>query len=280
MSIGMKTISTRLLMVLLCSSLAQGLRAAVVDTVLVYSQSMKKDIPCVVIRPNDALESNKKYPVVYWLHGYSGNYRWWVKSFGSMKEGVDQYGIIAVCPDAGFSSWYLDSPIDSSYRYETFMANELVGYIDTHYPTLTNRMYRGITGASMGGHGAFFLALRHKDLYGAVGSMGGGLDFRPFPDSWDIKKRIGPKDSNPGNWERYTVINMLDSLKNGDLKIAFDCGASDFFIDVNRAVHTKLMAKNIDHDYAERPGAHTGNYWENSIYYHYLFFGRYFKTHR
>ncbi len=268
------------IVVLLFSGFTKEIHAAVVDTVMVYSHAMKKDVPCVVIRPQESNSVNKKYPVVYWLHGYSGNYRWWVKGFESIKESVDQYGIIAVCPDGGYSSWYFDSPLDTSFRYETFVSKELVSFIDEHYPTLVNRIYRGITGASMGGHGAFYLALRHKDLFGAVNSMGGGLDLRPFPDNWEIKKRIGPKDAYPENWDRYTVVNLLDSLKSGEMKIAFDCGSSDFFIGVNRAVNAKLIAKNIDHDYAERPGAHTGDYWGNSIYYHFLFFSRYFKTHK
>jgi len=251
--------------------------AAIVDTVMVYSNAMKKYIPCVVVKPNEATENGKQYSVVYLLHGYSGNYRNWVKDFPGVKESVDLYKMIIVCPDGGYGSWYFDSPIDSSFRYETFVADELITYVDFHYPTIADKAHRGISGLSMGGHGAFYLALKHKNLFGAVNSMSGGVDFRAFPDNWEIKKRIGTKKSNPENWEKYTVINMLDSLKNGELKIAFDCGVGDFFLEGNRAFNAKMTALKIDHDYTERPGEHKRAYWANAVYYHLLFFQLFFN---
>lgn len=251
--------------------------ASIVDTVYVYSNAMHKKIPCVVIKPSESTDTKTKFPVVYLLHGYSGNFRNWVKEFPGVKESVDLYKMMVVCPDGGFGSWYFDSPIDSNFKYETFVSSELITFIDAHYPTIADRAHRGISGLSMGGHGAFYLALKHKNTFGAVNSMSGGVDFRAFPDNWEIKKRIGSKETNPENWEKYTVINMIDSLKNGELKIAFDCGVSDFFIEGNRAFNAKMNALKIDHDYTERPGAHNRAYWANAVYYHLLFFHLFFN---
>jgi S-formylglutathione hydrolase FrmB len=180
-------------------------------------------------------------------------------------------------PDGGFNSWYLDSPVDSSYKYETFMTKELVPYIDDHYPTINNVSFRAITGLSMGGHGAFYLAIKHKDLFGAAGSICGGVDIRPFPNNWDMSKVLGSLSENKDNWDRNTVINMVDSLKNGELHLIFDCGSDDFFLEVNRALHIKLAANKVSHDYIERPGAHNAAYWRNSIDYQLLFFSKFFK---
>jgi len=70
----------------------------------------------------------------------------------------------------------------------------------------------------------------------------------------------------------------VDNLRNGDLKIIFDCGTSDFFLTVNRDLHQKLLDKKIDHDYIERPGGHNGQYWRNSIDLQILFFWKYFQA--
>jgi S-formylglutathione hydrolase FrmB len=250
-------------------------RAGRVDTIAVFSAGMKKDIKCVVISP-DSYNATKKFPVVYLLHGYSGSYRQWITLAPQLKDKADELQILIVCPDGGYGSWYFDSPVDSSFRYETFVSAELIYFIDHHYKTIADRNHRAITGLSMGGHGGLFLSIRHKDVFGNAGSISGGVDIRPFPNNWDLKQRLGDTTCCKQNWEKYTVINVADDLKNKDLHIIFDCGVDDFFIGVNRNLHRKLLDMKIDHDYIERPGAHTAAYWKNSIDYQLLFFRKAF----
>ena len=259
--------------------------AARVDTILVHSTAMNKDIKCVIIQPSTAKTNrhtsssdNPRLPVIYLLHGYSGNYAQWPSTAPQLQKEADAMNIVFVSPDGGYDSWYFDSPVDSSVRYETFISKELIPYIDTHYSTIPDRTHRAITGLSMGGHGALYLAIRHKDLFGAAGATSGGVDFRPFPDNWGIKKDLGNITENRNNWDANTVLSAVDNLSNGDLKIIFDCGTSDFFLTVNRNLHQKLLDKKIDHDYIERPGGHNGQYWKNSIDYQVLFFWKYFQT--
>jgi len=92
-----------------------------------------------------------------------------------------------------------------------------------------------------------------------------------------MKKQLGEKAQNEALWDEYTVINQLDKIKNGDLAIIVDCGYDDFFFAVNNALHDKLLAKGINHDYIVRPGRHDGQYWNNSIDYQILFFLKNFK---
>ena len=174
--------------------------AATVDTVQTFSPSMKKNIKAVVVRPDD-YASAKELPVVYLLHGYSGNYSDWVVKAKGFEKAADLYQLLIVCPDGGYGSWYWDSPVDSSFRYETYVATELVAFIDSRYKTIKDRGGRGITGLSMGGHGALYLAFRHQDVFGAAGSMSGGVDIRPFPNNWDMAKRLGTYASQPQSWE-------------------------------------------------------------------------------
>ncbi len=257
--------------------LSHSLFAAKVDTAVTYSQSMKKNIKAVVITP-DNYSKNTSYNVVYLLHGYSGNYADWVTKVPNIKNLSDQYNLILVCPDGNFGSWYFDSPVDSSWRYETYITKELIKYIDENYSTNQSRKGRAITGLSMGGHGAFYLAFRHQDIFGAAGSMSGGVDIRPFPLNWDLSKRLGSFKDHPENWEKNTDINLVHLLTPGSLAITFDCGISDFFYGVNKELHEKLLERNIPHDFTVRPGAHTWSYWANSIQYQMLFFNNYFHS--
>jgi S-formylglutathione hydrolase FrmB len=250
---------------------------AQVDTISVYSAAMHKDIRCVVIKPEGSPASGTAWSSVYLLHGHGGSYAQWPATAPQLPREATAFGILFICPDGGFDSWYFDSPIDSSIRYETFISKELVPFIDSHYPVSATREHRAITGLSMGGHGALYLAIRHKDLFGVAGATSGGVDFRPFPDNWGIKKDLGNINEHKDNWDANTVLTAVDNLHNGDLKIIFDCGTSDFFLTVNRNLHQKLLDKKIDHDYIERPGGHKGQYWKNSIDYQVLFFWKYFQ---
>jgi S-formylglutathione hydrolase FrmB len=266
-----------LLLVLFLFSLS-GIFAARVDTLRVESQVMKKTISNVVIVPDSYETATENLPVVYLLHGATGNYRDWITKVPAIKAYADQYQLMIVCPDGGFTSWYFDSPVDETMQYETYVSSELVQAIDQKYRTIASPEGRAITGLSMGGHGAFYLAFRHQDVWGAAGSMSGGLDIRPFPNNWDLAKRLGTYAENKANWEENTVINLVHLLDGQTLKLIFDCGVNDFFYDDNRRMHEKLLERNIPHEYTERPGAHNWEYWTNAVKYHILFFNDFFKN--
>ncbi len=255
--------------------LITGSKAAKVDTIAVRSQSMDKVIKTVVILPK-SYSDRTKYPVLYLLHGYSGNYSNWVNN-SSVAALADQYGYMIVCPDGGFGSWYWDVENDRNYQYETFVSKELIDYIDQHYATVKDRKGRAITGLSMGGHGALSLAIKHQDLYGAAGSTAGGVDFRPFPLNWEIKDRIGNYADSSQAWDDRAVINMVPKLVNNKLRLIVDCGKDDFFYPVNVAFHDKLMYHNINHTFVTSEGGHNWAYWSRSIVYQMAFFNDFFN---
>lgn len=248
--------------------------ASVLENRAIPSEAMHRDIPAVIVVPDSYAKSTEAYPVVYLLHGFGGNQSTW-PSITPLGELADRYNLIFVCPD-GKDSWYFDIPADPNYRYETFVSKEAVQFTDQAYRTIKAREGRAITGLSMGGHGAMYLALRHKDVFGAAGSTSGGLDIRPFPNNWNISQHIGTIEAHPEEWEARTVINNIADLKNGELALIIDCGLKDFFLQVNRNFHEALIKQGIDHDYIERPGMHNATYWKNSIQYQVLFFHRFF----
>ena len=106
-----------------------GLQAAQVDTLMVRSESMNKDIQVVAIRPDKAVKG-EKCPVIYLLHGHGGHAKTWIQVRPDLPEIADRDGIIFVCPDGNRDSWYWDSPVVPESRYETFISKELIEYTD------------------------------------------------------------------------------------------------------------------------------------------------------
>lgn len=266
----------RLLCVLLLLSAGRAF-AGKVDTLKLHSDVMNRDIPVVVITPErKGAAKDVRYPVVYLLHGAYGNERSWLEIKPQLPDIADEKGMIFVSM-AALNSWYFDSPVLKDFQYETFYTRTLVPWVDAHYNTVPSREGRAITGLSMGGHGALFLAMRHKDMFGACGSMSGGVDIRPFPQNWNIPDVLGEMSANKQSWDEHTVVGQLGRIKNGDLRITFDCGESDFFLEVNKDLHKRLLGLGIDHDFTTRPGGHTSQYWANSIDFHLLFFEKFFR---
>jgi S-formylglutathione hydrolase FrmB len=252
--------------------------AGTVDTVMVFSSSMNKEIPNLVIKPDSYSKKNKPYPTLFLLHGAGGDYTSWLTNVPELMNHVDIYDVIIICPDGAVTSWYFDSPIDGTMKYETYISKELVKYIDSQYKTVKDKKYRAITGLSMGGHGALYLSFLHQDIFGAAGSMSGGVDIRPFASEWGIELRLGPYSQYPDNWNKNTVTNMLHLLKVSSLRLIIDCGVDDFFYTINKKLHQDMVDNKIPHDYIERPGAHTWDYWRNAIKYQLLFFDDCFKN--
>lgn len=250
---------------------AQPAPASQEEAVRIPSTVMKRDIAAMVVLPNAyATEQARRFPTLYLLHGAGDNERSWLDRT-PLREMADKYGVIIITPATG-TSWYFDSPEDPNSQFETFVASELVTFMDSHYRTLTRRSARALAGNSMGGHGTMFLAARHKDSFGAAAPMSGGMDIRAsdprvgsFPNNWDIKRRLGPIQAHPERWDALTVINVVNDLKNGELAISIDCGTEDFFLGCNRALHAKLTAQGVVHDYAEHPGAHGWDYWKLAL---------------
>ena len=252
--------------------------ASRLDTLQVFSMSMQKSVPCLVIVPDRYTVQGEPYSVLYLLHGWSGHFGGWLRDAPQLQAHADAYNILIVCPDGGYDSWYFDSPVDSTVRYETHVAKEVPAYIDYYYHTKKDRKGRAIAGLSMGGHGALWLAGRHPEMFGAAGSMCGGLDLRPFrKNDWDLQGVLGNPIANWANWESHSVVNTIPWLKEAGLALIVDCGLNDFFLDVNRSMHRALMDANIPHEYTERPGEHNRAYWGNAVDYQILFFDKFFK---
>ncbi len=251
---------------------------AAIDTVSIYSGPMFKHVKCVVVTPTAYTGTDTRFPVVYLLHGYSGDYSNWVTKVPNMQQLADENQLMIVCPDGSYSSWYFDSPVDLTSRYETNVAIEIPTFIDSMYRTISTRTGRAIAGLSMGGHGALFLTLRHSGQFGACSSMSGGLDISKIKTKFDLPKVLGDSVVNASYYESWSVVNLVEKFPSEPINLLIDCGTSDMFYDMNKRTHEKLLNKKIPHTYVERAGGHSWDYWTSALPYHLLFFRQYFAT--
>jgi S-formylglutathione hydrolase FrmB len=131
----------------------------------------------VYLPPSYAKDTRRRYPVVYALHGYSISNEKWTTEIKTPQtiEGAFATGtremivVIANAQTLHNGSMYSNSV--TTGNWEDFMSRDLVGYIDSHYRTLANRLSRGIAGHSMGGYGTVRIAMRHPDVYSVFYAM-------------------------------------------------------------------------------------------------------------
>ena len=262
-----------------------------VDTIEVYSNSMKKSLKAAVVKPQGYEHRAASYPTVYLLHGGSGSFSdWHLKTTEEnlLINMANQYDVIIVTPGVGPSSYYYDSPMLDSVKYETYIINELIPHIDQFYNTLNKREARAISGLSMGGHGAMMLSAKHPELFIAAGSMSGVMNIDT--DLWKVNEefrtiRKGGQKAMLGDIEyqapfsEFSAVGLVDQMKNNGITLLFDCGVDDFLLDTNRQIHQLLLENGTPHEYTERPGAHTWDYWTEALPFHMLFIHQVFKKH-
>ncbi|MCO6498300.1 MAG: esterase family protein [Chitinophagaceae bacterium] len=248
-------------------------KGADTDTLTIQSRALRGATKCVVITPDSyKSDAQKQFPVVYLLHGYSGDYSNWVRKVPEIKGYADKYQVILVCPD-GKNSYYLNNADKSQPQFEDYISAELPEYIDGHYRTIKKKELRAITGLSMGGHGALMAAFRHQDIFGAAGSMSGALDLVSRRFRKEITDAIG--DSTVEKVAPFSVVHLA-AEENLSLPMIIDCGVDDPLLPGNRELHKILTDRKIAHDYIERDGTHSWDFWRNSIEYHLLFFRKWF----
>src|SRR3989440_10419829 len=139
-----------------------------------YSPALKGDAEYSIFLPPSYGKGNKKYPVVYFLHGlWNDHTSWTVDRYGHLHEQVDKLiagnkipGILMVHPK-GDNSFYTNYK-DGSKNYEDCITQDLIQHIENTYRVKSGAQWRSIGGTSMGGFGALKIAFKHKNLYSAT----------------------------------------------------------------------------------------------------------------
>jgi len=168
-----------------------------------------REIP-VYLPPSYEKDRSRRYPVIYWLHGFTGigvssiNRSLWTPTLPELMDRVIAEGApeaVLVMPDGSTrygGSQYINSP--ATGRYEDHMVKELVPYVDATYRTKASAGHRGTVGKSSGGYGALVLAMRNPDVFGGVASHSGDMYFE-----------AGYK---PFFWKALNVINKHGGVRS------------------------------------------------------------------
>jgi len=202
------------------------------------------------------------YPVFYLLHGLSDDYSIWQRHT-RIEWYVRELPLIVVMPDGG-RSFYCDAV--QGPAWESYFMNDLIGFIDRFFPTVAAREGRVIGGLSMGGYGAFKLALSHPDKFCSAVSHSGALGIaRGLPRDElqpELDRIFGPDPKGGPN----DLFALAEKRTPADLPaLRFDCGVDDFLIEHNRDFHQHLTRLDLPHEYAEFPGEHTWDYWDEHV---------------
>ncbi len=144
-----------------------------------YSPAVDREMKYDIVLPPDYETSDRRYPVLYLLHGYMQNYTVWGRNLGAAFYARDIGELIVVMPDAG-NSWYVNyaqSEAGQVNNWEDHIIKDVIGHVDENFRTEARRVGRAIGGLSMGGFGAMSLALRHPEMFVSVSSTSGALSY-------------------------------------------------------------------------------------------------------
>lgn len=238
------------------------------DQLIYKSKNLPSADTTWVFKPKNYTQTDK-LPLIFLLHGYSGNYKQWNNIMDAQKY-ADQYGFIIVCPDGLFSSWYLNSPAKKDWQFESFFFDELYPDIQKKYKVDPQNVF--ISGLSMGGHGALHLFIQKPELFSGAGSTSGGIKLSDGFGKFGLGDLLGNPPATDEAWKKYSVIENIGKLKGNTKPIIFDCGANDFFYQSNNELKQKCDSLKLNATYISQPGAHNKAYWAKSIRQQFEFF--------
>jgi len=226
-------------------------------------------------------EPGQRYPVIYLLHGATGDYGdWRTHAKGQLLDLASRYGVVIITPDGDHYGWYLDSPEDPASALESYFVEELIPYVErgAGLPVAGGPDHRAIIGLSMGGHGALSLALRQPGTFRAASSMSGILDITSHPKSWQIAGRLGSIEEHRSRWEEHSVAHLLRSGAADGLPILFVCGDADRAAwTENLALHEELTAAGREHEWRRSTEGHSWTYWTAELPKHVAFAAEYLR---
>ncbi len=247
-----------------------------------YSTTLKNNIILNVLVPtptsnetaigqNHAEKYNyeKGLPVLYLLHGAYGDAFSWLR-FSNIERYAQEKGIVVVMASAE-NSFYQD--MKSGKQYETFFSKELPTFIQSIFPVSKRREDTYIAGFSMGGYGAWFLALSHPDLYAKAASISGAVDVVGIFDVKTLQNdEVNYMENVFGDLSRlknskYDLLNLCDTcIADGLIPALYQTiGTEDFFYQGNQYIREELQKRNIVLTYDEGYGGHDWTFWEGNL---------------
>ena len=258
------------------SAKAQQSNVVSVSDFKLNSKLMERQMPYRVAFPkNYEMDKNARFTVIYLLHGLTGHYDNWGEK-ASIAKYLEPFNFIVVMPE-GDNGWYSDSATVAKDKYESYIVKELIPEIDKNFRTNSTRDGRIMAGLSMGGYGSLKFGLKYPEMFTLVGSFSGALGVASWTKAvtgsiggavaTSVPSVYGADDSQSRqDNDIFKIAKALPADKVKQLPFIYlDCGTEDLLIANARDFSAILMEKKIPHEYLQRPGAHTWQYWEAQI---------------
>ena len=255
----------------------------IVEKQSIVSKILGESVNYSIYFPPNYATTNRAFPVTYVLHGYTDDETAWVQ-FGEIDrqaESAIQNGqippMILVMPDAQVT-WYIND-VEGKKRYEDFFIQEFIPHIDATYRTRAKKEFRGITGLSMGGYGAFLYAIKYPDLFAAAAPLSAAIYTEETVIEYDQERwneiegpmygvNLAGQARITDHWKANNPFYMLKKADKEALKSVgywFDCGDDDFLYEGNAKLHIALRDAGIPHEFRMRDGEHNWTYWRTGI---------------
>ncbi len=225
---------------------------------------------CAIIpEPAGPAAAKPAYPVLYLLHGLSDDHTIWQR-----RTAIERYAAplkLAVIMPAVQRSFYADMPAGGNYW--TFISAELPELVGSLFPVATDRKHTFVAGLSMGGYGAFKLALSHPERFAAAASLSGALDLAGWSRRSITRANRAQWTATLGDLRRVAgsendLFHLLKTAARSaaDLPRLYQCcGTEDALLDDNRRFLKSARALKIRVAYEEGPGQHAWDYWDRQI---------------
>jgi putative tributyrin esterase len=229
----------------------------------IKSYVLEMNVSVNVLIPQD-IKKDEKVKVLYLLHGYIGNQTDWMR-YSSIERYAQNHRLAIIMP-AAYNSYYTN--IANGFKYFTYISEELPDIMESMFPISSKREDNYVCGLSMGGYGAFKIALTFPNKFSKAASLSGALDVDTLLRNNDDRSRDQFYKSIFGSEPITNTKNDLFHLvKNAqpvpDLYIG--CGTEDFLYDNNLQFIDFLKKHQIPYTYEASKGEHNWAFWDAYI---------------
>lgn len=233
-----------------------GIATGKIDTIHYSSKTVGTTRKALVYTP-PSFSKKKKYPVLYLLHGIGGDEKEWLNGANPQVILDNLYAhnllqpMIVVMPngramadDRAVGDIFAQDKVEAFARFERDLLDDLIPFVEKHYPVRKNRENRAIAGLSMGGGQSLNFGLGNLDKFAWVGGF----------------------SSAPNTKQPELLLPNPEEAKK-KLKLLFvSCGDKDFLLGITKRTHDYLYQHGVPHVYYLEPGDHDFKVWKNDLY--------------
>jgi enterochelin esterase-like enzyme len=237
-------------------SLRTGIAHGKIDSVSYLSKTVGSIRKALIYLPPN-YSKNKKYPVLYLLHGIGGDEKEWLKG-GQPQVILDNLyaenkiePMLVVMPngramkdDRATGNIMAPDKVEAFAAFEKDLLNDLIPYIEKKFPVIKDPEHRAIAGLSMGGGQSLNFGLGNLDIFAWIGGFSSAPNTKP------------PEQLLPDPAAAREKLKLL----------WISCGDSDGLISFSQRTHDYLNANDVPHIYYIESGVHDFKVWKNSLY--------------